>query len=290
MTISLNGCRAKVARAKEHKEILKDYLRETFSTDKNRIGVGVRFDANTSEHVTYISRVPDLGDHFEYIALIVGDILQNLRSALDHLAWQLALWHTNGNIKKPRRVQFPIIDNPQDFPKARNDALAEIYPAHQTIIERFQPYKGIDGVLLGLLNGLCTVDKHRLVIPIMIRPADIETGAGVARNLIEVGKFPYTSAVTLMAYPIELGAEIMRVRVAQRMLEPDVEIWGAFTPTIAFSEARPVLDTIDYIASAVIRVICSRATRITNYAPHLARLLPRVTASGRQREVLLTSS
>jgi hypothetical protein len=47
----------------------------------------------------------------------------------------------------------------------------------------------------------------------------------------------------------------MRVRVPQRILEPDVEMWSAFTPTIAFSEERPVLDTIDYIASAVIRVI-----------------------------------
>jgi hypothetical protein len=199
MNISLNGCLAKVARVKEHKDILKDYLRKTFSVDENRIGVGLKFDANTSEHVTYVSRVPDLGDHFEYIALIVGDILQNLRSALDHLMWQLALWNTGGNIKKPRRVRFPIIADPKDFPSACNDALAEIHPDHRAIIDRFQPYYGIDGILLGLLNDLWTIDKHRLVIPIMIRPADIEKGADVARGLIVAGKFPYTSAVTLMA-------------------------------------------------------------------------------------------
>jgi hypothetical protein len=42
--------------------------------------------------------------------------------------------------------------------------------------------------------------------------------------------------------------------VPQRVLEPDVEMHGTFTPTIAFNGDRTVLNTIDYCASAVIRV------------------------------------
>ncbi|MHB8733151.1 MAG: hypothetical protein ACYDAB_15360 [bacterium] len=235
--------------------MLEEYCREKFAVDENRVTVGIKFDPQTSEHILYISRVPDLADHFQYISLVIGDSLQNLRSTLDHLTWQLALFNTNGTIRRPTRAKFPFVDSCNDWKSAVGDALAEIHPDHRAIIQRFQPYKGIDGKLLGLLNVLANEDKHRLVIPILIRPANIDKGIGIAQHLLDTGKFGSAFGVALMANPVVLGAEVIRAKVSKRVFEADVEMYATFSPTIAFEPDRPVLDTLDYCASAVIRVV-----------------------------------
>jgi hypothetical protein len=259
MTHPLDGCWAKIERAKEHRRGLEAYLRETFSVDENRVGVGIRFDSDVGEHILYISRVPDLSSCFINIALLAGDALQNLRSSLDHLTWQLALLHTDGQIRFPKRVQFPIVDNPDDWAEVigKRAAIAEIAAGHRAIIERFQPYhrETVDGPLMGVLRDFSNTDKHQLLVPVMILPVDIDTQIGVAQDLITAGIFPRTSRVILMPYGIELGAPFMALGVPQRVIATDVRMYRDFRPTMAFSEGRPVLDTLDFISETVIRVI-----------------------------------
>lgn len=106
---------------------------------------------------------------------ILGDVLHNLRSALDHLAWQVALL----NVSTPYdRTQFPIFDDGQRYANAasgRYFVLQSVAPVHRALFERLQPYqRGSQAQThpLWLLHELSNTDKHRLVPVISTVVAD----------------------------------------------------------------------------------------------------------------------
>ena len=91
----------------------------------------------------------------------IGEFAYQLRSALDHLVWQLALLET---AKPHRRVDFPIFERPS--PTKMRNKIGELASSAQNEIERLQPYHQPDEVHsdpLWLLHQLCLSDKHRLI-------------------------------------------------------------------------------------------------------------------------------
>jgi hypothetical protein len=66
------------------------------------------FNRQTSEYVIRGKVTKPTGE----IGVIAGDAVHNLRSALDHLAWQLALLNT---AKPHPRTQFPIARSESEF-------------------------------------------------------------------------------------------------------------------------------------------------------------------------------
>ena len=86
---------SKVNRANRHIEELHRSIRRFIDTSPYKIRR--KLDPRTGEAVYYLAEAPAVPDE---MALIAGDVLQNLRSTLDHLAW--ALVETNGG--KPTRV------------------------------------------------------------------------------------------------------------------------------------------------------------------------------------------
>lgn len=100
------------------------------------------------------------------LSLIMGDCVQNLRAALDHLAWQLVL--ATGNTPTDN-TKFPILDsgltasgNPR-----RPGVSGGVNPKALAVIERSQPFKRTDGPKnhpLSILRDLSNIDKHRTVL------------------------------------------------------------------------------------------------------------------------------
>jgi hypothetical protein len=89
-----------------------------------------------------------------------GDIVHNLRSALDHLAWELAKWKT-GLPKKPNQCCFPIgrsLDNYKAI--KRGGAVAGMSPEAKKAIDDLRPYKE-GNEPLWRIHHLDIVDKHR---------------------------------------------------------------------------------------------------------------------------------
>jgi hypothetical protein len=88
-----------------------------------------------------------------------GDIVHNLRSALDHLAHQLVLVGSPG--KEPtRRIEFPIA---KDFATYEKDKRAKVEGMRQdaiAAIDALKPYKGGNDDLWRI-HELDNIDKHR---------------------------------------------------------------------------------------------------------------------------------
>ena len=96
-------------------------------------------------------------------SLLIGDILFNLRSALDYLAWQLV--EANGKNPNTTGTGFPLFDDISLFVEKGLPMIRGMSPVVQTAIEAAQPYHRpspkyrTDSLLL--LNRLSNVYKHR---------------------------------------------------------------------------------------------------------------------------------
>ena len=96
----------KVKRAKEHIADLDREIRRFL--DANPYKVGTKRDAQSRKLIYYVSAVEQTP---ACLALIAGDAIQNLMSALDHLAYQLVLSDTGDNPPNPNWIYFPIADD-----------------------------------------------------------------------------------------------------------------------------------------------------------------------------------
>jgi hypothetical protein len=90
------------------------------------------------------------------LSVRVGEIVYNLRAALDYFVYRLAELDA-GNVIKG--TQFPIEDTPEGFKRRTPRFLRGVNETHVAGIERLQPYHGADWARL--LRDLSNIDKHQ---------------------------------------------------------------------------------------------------------------------------------
>ena len=107
----------------------------------------------------------------------VGDTLHNLRSALNSAAWDFA--NRDGQeIRRPKLVQFPIVEKSSDWPDEVKTRLQGVVPEVIARIRNIQPFnrpedeRAQDTLLL--LEKLNNHDKHRSIIVAKLTPQTIE--------------------------------------------------------------------------------------------------------------------
>lgn len=272
--VSFNGCWAKVNRAKQHRDALEGYISETFSVRANLPTLGAKFDTESGEHIVYINRVPDLGPFRENVALFVGDVVHNLRCALDHLAFQLACYHQGHSLppKKERSVQFVITnntDNEVKFYKNYKGYLQYIAPEHIKIIEGLQPYHRTAGRpdswsgtyihQLDLLKHLSNMDKHRMLTPILavVWTSEFHSLTDNVRMIIDRGLNQHVKSLMSGQPPhlggdrLEVGTVVLRATIPDLILEKEVDMAGYVTPGLHLADGSPLIPTLDRLADFV---------------------------------------
>lgn len=160
---ALAGAYAKLDRADEHFKLLESELHAFVQgTEDAASGKLQQFDGQTY-YVMEASRVNPVPLR---VGLILGDAIQNLRSALDHTVWQLVLLHGGepnvGN-------QFPIFTRPPEDGRSLarwNRSVRAIPGPDLAMIEHVQPHRREDPSLhpLSVLAELSNTDKHRLIL------------------------------------------------------------------------------------------------------------------------------
>ena len=90
------------------------------------------------------------------IKILIGEIIYNLRAALDYLIYELARLDSGQVIDG---TQFPIENSINGFKRRRKSFLKGISDEHVTIVEGLQPYNGCDWTKL--IAALSNPDKHR---------------------------------------------------------------------------------------------------------------------------------
>lgn len=90
------------------------------------------------------------------VSILIGEIVNNFRSALDYLIYELAILDS-GSVQSG--TQFPIEDAPTGFQGRRKSFLKGVSDSHTASIERLQPYNGVDWTRR--LRAVSNPDKHR---------------------------------------------------------------------------------------------------------------------------------
>jgi hypothetical protein len=173
LTASAVGIRLKIKRAEQQLDDLKLAIEKAVTA--NAIQVESMEDQPEGKRVTAsvipVEPPPDAG-------LYVGDAVHNLRTALDHLVCQLAIAARNPSACE-RETQFPIyIDDTPNNRKAMDRRIQSISGPAQTAIKALQPYQRRPhdpaADLLWMLSELDNIDKHRLLLVVNPKLADIQ--------------------------------------------------------------------------------------------------------------------
>jgi hypothetical protein len=96
----------KIKRAKEHVENLERQLCAFLESSPYK--VGAKHDPQTRKLIYYVTSAEPIPD---CLPLVAGDAIQNLMSALDHLAYQIACTDTGDSPPNPNWIYFPVADD-----------------------------------------------------------------------------------------------------------------------------------------------------------------------------------
>jgi len=148
----------KFYRAKQHYDELRDVLREYWKSTPVKL--------NKDPHTPNGYIVQSETDPPARFGLIAGDFLQNVRSCLDYLVWQLVI----ANCETPNRGnQFPVCDSPGKWKEnMERNRLAGVHPDAIDLIRSFQPCFDEESTTaphpLSVLEELVNENKHRQVL------------------------------------------------------------------------------------------------------------------------------
>ena len=236
MNESLESARLKLCRAKVHLEALN--AKVAVFIEGRPYAFFVDVNADKTEHVF---RIQILEDPNPTIPVVLGDYIHNLRSALDNLAWSLALKSSGGKLARfdkgqvaPRHISFPIHRNAGAFVQA--EFWQYVHPRYLGAIQDFQPYNGTykDPLThpLTRLQKLSNIDKHRSIHRTLVSQADTEPGFWTEDCEI-AGSAPPPIA---KGVPLENGGEVARVTVRVTGSDPKVNM-HTFPVDIAFGDS-----------------------------------------------------
>lgn len=161
--------RVKIARAYEHIEDLETRIKSFLKGEPYKVAVKPHPEfPNALTHHYLASAKPLTTD----IPLVAGEAIQQMRSALDHLAWNLveigcARQGIVLNKTERKRIGFPIIDTdlPAEYEASRKRKVKGMTQDAIDAIDETKPYKGGNDCLWRL-NQLNNIDKHRFLITV----------------------------------------------------------------------------------------------------------------------------
>lgn len=134
------------------------------------------------------------------IGVIAGEVIYNLRAALDYLVYQLAILDSG---KEVNGTQFPIEAKPQGFKARRKTYLRGVNESHIAAIEALQPYNGADWTRV--LRQLSNFDKHRALQIMGIQSQGVRISIGGTEDEARAfGGFRMPGDNVAMYYPASL--------------------------------------------------------------------------------------
>ena len=165
----------KIQRAQEHLASLSSEVRAYLESQPYE--VAAKRNPETRRLIYFVAGVRPTPRR---LSALLGDTIQNLRSALDHLAFQLVSVATG---KFPTtHVYFPVADDHSKYIKQRRRQLKGAAPAAIAAVDGLKPYKGGNDEIW-LLHKLNIIDKHRALITAGSAFRSVNIGAHLSREM-----------------------------------------------------------------------------------------------------------
>jgi hypothetical protein len=226
---------------------------QPFTTDKV-----LSSDGLVATVILQVKRRPPI----EEWALLFGDALHNLRSALDSLVWELA--HMDG--KQPRNARdlyFPVVAHEADWPRAAKKLESCPVEAVERI-RLMQPFLIADSATSGLevLATLSNQDKHRLPIraSMTVQQLMVENASFEFEREEDIPEPPFRINIE-ETIPMEDGITVVAFESTARMVKMDVPlVMGAQFTVDVNGQPAEISHTVNTMTQYV-RIIIDTVTR-----------------------------
>ena len=255
----------KIKRAKEHVADLERQLRAFLNTGPYK--VAAKHDTQTRKLIYYVASAEPIPD---CVPLVAGDAIQNLMSALDHLAYQIVCSDTGDNPPNPNWIYFPIAD---DVVKYEAKKRGKIEGAHQDTfdaIDTIKPYKGGNDLLWALYR-LNNVEKHRLLLTVGAQAAGINLGQLMMSHLSEVFPAEAVAAFESMdiflnpadkGFPLKAGFELYIGAVDEKPNPKQQFRFDVVLSEPGIVDGKPLLEMVNQFASIVENIVTQLTPRL----------------------------
>lgn len=239
---SLDGPRAKHERGVKYLDQLHAEVSEYLGSEPKPYRITGNFERDRREYVLKGEVIEPIEDP-ERWSLVLGDALHNLRSALDHLIWQLVILNTGK--KGGTENLFPIATTGSRYwsiskngrQSLRDRALKGVSDEHRAVIDRLQPYRTPEfgpTKLLRTLRDLSNYDKHRLLNPLLCA---IDAAGENAIHLSVNEDAGEVIGYSVQPFPPEGEAEILACELSCPGENPEVSMDREPAVSIGFGES-----------------------------------------------------
>lgn len=147
----------KIARASKHFDDLEREVVAFLGEDPYRQVIEI--DPDNAEQVLHKFKLVKSFDDLP-IPEIIGDIVSNLRAALDHAAYAVAATRC----AKPRKAYFPFSGDEDGLENSLHGFCKDVPAGMYPLLRSFKPYKG-GNRLLAALQALRNADNHAVLTP-----------------------------------------------------------------------------------------------------------------------------
>lgn len=209
-------------------------------------GIEVKLDADGVQNIV-IGRVHKEPPTLPW-STIIGDVVNNLRAALDYIAWELTVPRRPVPPDKWRNIGFPIVTNSDNWDQRFERALWG-RPDMETVFKALQPFRtgqdAPDREPLAVLDKLWNIDKHRHphLTQCIIGTQGIRAAIGGAvpgGDRLPVGiDYPLQWIKEHPPGPFEDGAELARFIPVVPIPLGDVHVEADLVFDVAFDEGTP---------------------------------------------------
>lgn len=249
----------KIERAFEIRDELRDLLEELLTAEKKYSRRSNMSEA--SEPTVWAEWTLDEVPDYTRSSLLMGDVIHNLRAAMDHAVWAVTPPRIQAN--SPLDVAFPLQRSAESFKKWIGKRKKWYGPTVTKVLESQQPYHaGADKLHpLHVLQHLSNTDKHRL----------LNVVANNAVRMAEVRVSPSPPGVKSSVYEgvVEAGGVLARVEFARPAGGGSIDLMPVFAFEQVFRYVDPtgaerwlqlgeamnavcpaVVEAVGYVASA----------------------------------------
>jgi hypothetical protein len=194
----------------------------------------------------------------EEIPLILGDIIQNLRSALDHAVYKLYLKGTGGSAISAN-IYFPIADSKQQYDHTKGSKTHGILPSDKAKVDALQPYKGGND-LLWVIHKLNNIDKHRLLLTVGSALHSIDYTAYIKQvapqmMFAELDMPPIHLFPKEGIYPLKPGTVIFTDLTRTEPINPPPTTFNIVFDEPGISEGKAILPLMTEMVKAVKQIV-----------------------------------
>lgn len=206
---ALKSAAEKLTRAREQIVALQAEERRFTRENPEPFSFQLEQDVETDRIVAIVSSIKEP----TILSLILGELIHDLRSVLDHIAWQLYRHGATPQLSPgaERRVQFPIEDSPSSFAQRLRDGwLPGVRDVHLSVVRMHQPYNGAHPAI-EWLRDLSNQDKHRSIHTVLWVPTNPRVSVGRVPSGCQVLG---TDLGPDVGRPVAIGSKLALVRLS----------------------------------------------------------------------------